>query len=923
MAAQPPQRTHDTGHADHDGHDAGEGHEGRWDHGAHAQPVAQVAEGLRVDVGEGLAAAEVVARRQQFGRNELEAHDRIGVWSILVAQFKGVVIWLLAAAAGVSFALGDLPEGIAIVVVLAINGAIGFFTEWQATRSMEALRRIAAVQARVRRGGETHTIDAVDIVPGDVVVLAAGDVVPADLRLIDVAGLQADESTLTGESAPVTKTVQAAAVDTPLAERTGMAFKGTAVAQGSGEGLAVATGGRTELGRISQLAQHAESEATPLEKRLDQLGQRLVWLTLLLAVATAAAGIAQGREVVEMLETAIALAVAAIPEGLPVVATLTLARGMWRMAKRNALISRLSAVETLGATTVVLTDKTGTLTENRMTVVRWLLAGAEVEVGDEGWQGRGPGDGAAFDAPEDARVQAAVQVGVLCNDAELPTATHQGLGDPMERALLQAGAAVGLDHDLPERVADHPFDSDTMMMATVHRTDDGLLCAVKGAPEQVLASCTRVLGPDGAITPLDGAGRQAWADRAADHAGRGYRLLGLARKELADAEEPPYSELTLLGLVCLVDPVRGDVPAALTACRQAGVRTIMLTGDHASTAAEIALQAGLTEERAEVIEGRTIDAMDLTDLDDATRDRILHTQVFARVSPEAKLELTALHQRAGEVVAMTGDGVNDAPALKKADIGIAMGQRGTEVAREAAHMVLKDDAFPTIVAAMREGRIIYANIRTFVVFLMSCNLSEVLLVGLAVAVGLPTPLLPLQILYLNLITDVFPAFALALGRGEEAVMHRPPRDPAEPVLDRPRWLAIVALGGAITAATLAAFLGALHGLHLGDDQAVTVAFTTLALAQLWNVFNLRDPDSGWVVNDVTRNGHVWGSLVLCSVLIAGAVGLPWLSELLRLPDPGRDGLLLAVGASFLPLVCGQLLVAAGLFSSRPRSRPTG
>ncbi len=882
----------------------------------YAQSVEDINARLDVDTAQGLDQTQVLARLDAHGPNRLRRQKKKGTLSILFHQFNSIIVWLLAAAALLSFVLGDIAEGIAIVVVLLINGAIGFFTELRAARSMEALMQIAEVQTRVRRGGDVRMINAHEIVPGDVVILEAGDVVTADLRLTEVSNLQADESVLTGESVPVTKSTDATGLDASLGDRTSMAFKGTAITLGAGEGVVVATGMDTKIGQISDLAQTAQSDTAPLERRLDKLGHRLVWLTLSLAVLTIVVGILRGHDVAEMVQTGVALAVAAVPEGLPVVATLSLARGMWRMSQRNALITQLSSVETLGATTVILTDKTGTLTENRMSAVRYLLADADVNVESDGDARTFVLQEQTVNPADDDRLGWAIRIGALCNNADLGDGSKEHRsGDPMEIALLSIAQKAGLGRDAlreeSEEVLQHAFDPDAKMMATVHRAATDYLVVVKGAPEAVIGVCQQVLTADG-TRDMDDSARQDWKNRSEEAAGEGLRLLAFAMKYVDSKDAAPYEGLTLVGLVCLLDPVRADVPDAIAASRAAGVRVIMLTGDHANTAETIAREAGLGNGDLTVVEGRELADLDADQISDQDRGRILSADVFARVAPETKLTLVSLYQDAGHIVAMTGDGVNDAPALKKADIGIAMGQRGTQVAKEAAHMVLQDDAFATIIAAMRQGRVIFDNIRKFVVYLMSCNVSEVLVVGIAVGAGLPAPLLPLQILFLNLVTDVFPAFALGLGRGDENIMQKPPRDPAQEIVDRPRWMLIGILGAAITVATLGAFVLALYWLDLESGSAITVAFLTLALAQLWNVFNVRDPDAGMFKNEVTRNVYVWGAIVLCLVLIGLALWVPWLAILLGLPDPGWDGLALAAGASLVPLALGQgWLVVAG------------
>ena len=872
-----------------------------------------VADALGVDPARGLDAAAVADRLQRHGPNMLRRKRPRALWSILRHQIESVIVWLLAAAAALSFLLGDLAEAAAIVVVLAINSAIGFFTELKGTRAMEALLRIAEVQCRVRRDGTQRMIASRDLVPGDLVILEPGDVVSADLRLIAGEALQIDESVLTGESLPVRKTIAPCLDDPTIPAQANMAYKGTAITQGTGEGLVVATGMATELGRISDMVDSAKPEAAPLEKRLDKLGHRLVWLTLGLALLTVGVGLARGYAIAEMIQTGVALAVAAVPEGLPVVATLSLARGMWRMSAHNALITRLSSVETLGATTVILTDKTGTLTENKMTAAAYLFDDGRIDLVAAGQALRFERAGRAVDLADDPRLIWALRVGGLCNTAHLGDgAPGAGAGDPMEQALLrpiaQAGlseAAIGLDLPLEKR---HGFDPDRKMMATTHRAEKGMLTTVKGAPEAVLAVCTHVMAQDGTTRPMTPKLRHAWDAQGAHAAQSGLRLLALAMKRHADAGQAPYGDLTLVGLVCLRDPLRADVPKAIAASRAAGVRVVMLTGDHAKTAEAIAQEAGLGDGALQVIEGSALAGLTAKTCADAQRQEILAADVFARVTPEAKMTLVTLYQQAGHVVAMTGDGVNDAPALKQADIGIAMGLRGTEVAKEAAHMVLRDDAFSTIIFAMRQGRVIFGNIRNFVIYLMSCNISEVLVVGLAVAGGLPAPLLPLQILYLNLVTDIFPAFALGFGRGDAHVMTRPPRDPRAPIIGARQWLLLGVLGGAITLATLGAYGLSLFWLAMDGADAITVAFVTLALAQMWNVFNLRNPEAGLLRNDVTANPHVWAAIALCLILIGAALWVPGLALVLRLEWPGMAGLGLALGASLVPLVLGQIWI---------------
>jgi Ca2+-transporting ATPase len=866
----------------------------------HAATAEVVLRHLGVAPETGLARSEVARRRLAVGPNVLREAGGRTAFSIFVDQLRSIVVTILIAAAALSFFFGEWADGLAIVAVLVFNTGIGFFAEYKAVASMAALRRLGMVRARVLRDGRLGTVPASNLVPGDIVVLSGGDLVPADLRLLDVAELHVDESLLTGESVPVAKHAARLHAATPLAERANMAYRGSAVTKGTARAVVVATGMRTELGRIAELTETAEPETTPLEKRLDRLGGQLVWATLGLAVVISAAGVLAGNSLFEMTRTAVALGVAAVPEGLPIVATVALARGMWRMARRNALINRLSAVEMLGATTVILADKTGTLTENRMTAVRLALATGEVRL--------------PLDAPPSSPLlRLALTVAALCNEAG-PEAGAERHADPMELALVEAAAAAGLTRARllarRPRIGQIGFSRRTMMMATAHAEGRRRRIYVKGAPEAVLDHCTALARGRGSVL-LDEATHAAWHARNHTMTHEGLRVLALATKT-DDGKGPlTYDGLTFVGLIGLVDPPRKDVPAAIAACRAAGVKVVMVTGDQPGTARRIAADIGLAEDGAAVFSARALRPG--VALDAATREHLLKACVLARLTPELKLDLVSLYQGEGEVVAMTGDGVNDAPALKKADIGIAMGLRGSDVARQAADMVLRDDAFSTIIAAMHQGRVIFANIRSFVVYLLSCNLSEIVLIGLAVFAGLPLPLLPLQILYLNLVTDVFPAFALGFGEGGEGVMHRPPRDPAEPVITRHHWLGIAGFGLLIALSVLAAFLIAIEGLGLSGEEAVTVSFIGLALAQVWHVFNMRPADASVIVNEVTANPYVWMAVALCVALVGLALFLPGLADLLRLAPLDAAGWILALAASLAPYVVGQMLARfAGL-----------
>ena len=871
---------------------------------AWSQDVSSVLSAFSVDPAVGLNAEEVASRRNEFGRNQLGAAKQRGLLYIVADQFRSVVILLLCIAGALAVVFSDPVEGIAIFVVIAINASIGFVTELRAIRSMEALSRLGQVETVVIRDGVMKQIPAADLVPGDIVFREAGDIVSADIRLIEAAKLKVDESTLTGESLPVRKSSDTIVASAAVMDQSNMLFRGTAITRGTGKGVVVRTGLGTELGRISTMVSEAEAHHTPLEKRLNLLARRLVWAVMVLAVFIAAAGILSGRETFLAIEVAIALAVAAIPEGLPIVATIALARGMWRMAKKNALIARLSAVETLGATSVILTDKTGTLTENRMTVTAVRVADSDIEFSGTD---HGRPDSAAAVLLDDLLAMAS-----LCSNASIDSSANgesQDIGDPTEIALLHAADSRNIKRQVllqrhPE-LQELAFDPTSKLMATLHTDEDGVLVAVKGAPEMVLPICASVQTSSGAVQ-LSKSDRDTWLARAAELGDRGLRTLAIARKTQASVDDEAYSDLTLLGITGLEDPPRKGVKEAIQRCRNAGITVIMVTGDHAATARNIATAVDIVEPQADPEQffgGATLEPV----FDSAHPERLDNARVFSRVSPEQKLMLIDGYQQHDQVVAMTGDGVNDAPALKKADIGVAMGIRGTPVAKEAAAMVLQDDEFGTIVEAVAQGRAIYENIRKFIVYLLSCNISEVLVVSIATVAGAPLPLLPLQILFLNLVTDVFPALALGVGEGSPELMKRGPRPFSESLLTRSHWVRIVLHGFVIATTVLAAMAIAVGKLGANTEQAITISFCTLTLAQVWHVFNMRDNIRTPFSNEITRNIWVWLAVGLCVLLLLAAVYVPLLSNVLSLSDPGVDGWLLIVGMSVVPIVIAPLV----------------
>jgi Ca2+-transporting ATPase len=899
----------------------------------HALDPAEAARRLGADLERGLDDVEVARRLARFGPNALAETRPRSPWMILIDQFRSLVVGLLVAATVVSLATGEILEAMAILVVIALNALIGFATEWKAARALTALKRQVVAEAHVIRSGAEHVVPAADLVPGDVVVLAAGGRVPADGRIVEARRLQVIEAALTGESAPVAKHVEPLHDPAaPLGDRRCMAYLGTTVADGRGRLLVTATGAATEVGKIGRLIGEAGEPRTPLEIQLARLGRTLIGIVLVLCAVIVAAGLLRGNPPLHMIEVGISLAIAAVPEGLPAVATITLALGMQRMARMRALVRRLPAVETLGATTVICTDKTGTLTQNRMSVQALVLGTRHVEVVSNGSLTYRDGSRVLVPSEDDA-LRRALLVGALCNDARLERKPDgmATLGDPTEGALLIAAERSGLDPDALARdyprVAEIPFDSRRMRMATAHRAPGGgFLICVKGAPAGVLDACATRQMVEG-VARLDDPAREAILDANRDLAARALRVLALAYRDMPCEPDPDDLErdLTCLGLVGLLDPLRPEAHQAVTVCRAAGIRVVMITGDQVLTASEIARQLGLIG--ADRDDTRVVHARDLDGLDDAGRHRLAaHASVFARVSPEHKLRIVEALQAQGQIVAMTGDGVNDAPALKRAEIGVAMGIMGTEVAKETADMIITDDNFATIVRAVEQGRVIYANIRRVIHFLFSCNIAEVLTVFAAILVGWPLPLLPLQILWLNLVTDVFPALALAVEPATPDVMRRPPRDPRAPLLGR-ALIGLVAWQGLVIAGvTLLAYRVGLswYGAEgAGLEHAQTLAFMTLALAQVFHAFDVRSERRSILGPQLFHNAWLWAATAACLLAQTAVVALPPLRRVLHTHPPSPADFVLVTACALAPVAAVELvkLVRRERAAVAPRQPP--
>jgi Ca2+-transporting ATPase len=863
----------------------------------HQREVHELASEHDVDPAQGLASHEVERLLELHGPNELPSVAQRGPLAILVAQFTDFMVLVLLAAAVVSGLIGDLIDTVAILVIVVLNAVIGFMQSWRADRAMAALKVLAAARATVLRSQQTQEVAASNLVPGDIVLLEAGNKVPADLRLIHSAQLQVDESALTGESVTVAKHTAAlsSGADSALGDRLNMAFKGTTATHGRARGLVVATGSNTELGKVAQLLD-PEDRTTPLQRRLAAFGKRLALVVIGICVVIFVAGIWRGEQALLMALTAISLAVAAIPEALPAVVSVLLALGARRMVAVNALVKRLPSVETLGSVTTICSDKTGTLTQNKMHAELVWAQG-------QAWL---PGD-----QPPGPVLLETLRAATLCNDAhrnqprEGTSPASDWQGDPTETALVVAAQAAGIDKAAQEaqspRVKELPFDSERKRMTTLHASAEGVTGYTKGAPESVLLCCESQWTPEGALA-LD---TQAVIDQADALAAQGLRVLALARRDHAALPDPLQADsieqhLQFLGLIALIDPPRAEAAAAVRDCITAGIMPVMITGDHPATARAIARRLGIVADQdAEVLTGQDLSALD----DAALLQRVAQVQVYARVDPAQKIRIVAALQAQGEIVAMTGDGVNDAPALKRADIGVAMGKGGTDVAREAASMILLDDNFASIVKAVREGRRIYDNIRKFVRYTMTSNSGEIWTLFLAPLVFLPIPLLPIHILWINLVTDGLPGLALAAEPAERGIMQRPPRAHTESMFANGMWQHILGVGLLIAGLCLGVQAWALA---TGHAHWQTMVFTVLTLAQMVHVMTIRsEGESLWQLG-LGSNKPLLGAVLLTFVLQMATIYVPALNPIFKTQPLSLIELGICLGAAALVGVVVEL-----------------
>jgi Ca2+-transporting ATPase len=920
----------------------------------HSRSVETLVSQLDTHIHSGLAAGQVRERRAAVGPNELKERPRPGFLPLLLAQFNNFLIILLIVAAAVSLLLGEYVDAAAILAIVVLNAVLGVVQESRAEKALAALRKMAAPNAMVVRDGNQQLVPSRELVPGDIVLLEAGNYVPADLRLVESVNLRIDESALTGESRPVKKDSDVILdKDIPVGDRTNSAFMSSMITYGRGRGLVVATGMHTQIGMIAQMLQAYEEEPTPLQRRLDELGRTLgmaalgicgvIFLygvlrdTSPMTVFTRGLGayLAEHQsEIVDLFMTAVSLAIAAVPEGLPAVVTICLALGMQRMVARHALIRKLAAVETLGSATVICSDKTGTLTQNEMTVTHgW--AGGEFSVESascltEGCFRRG---GEIFQPGKEPDTFLLLRGAALCNDARLEESgesegekTWRMIGDPTEGALMVAAAKAGirredLDREMPRR-GEIPFDSARKRMITIHplpttRKSDsgGWVACMKGAPDVVLDLCDRIR-QNGSEDPLTPERRRAVLEANRKMAQRALRVLAVAyryfpEKPGTENAEAVEKDMVFVGLLGMIDPPRPEVAAAIHLARQAGLRTVMVTGDYPDTARAIGEQIRLLGEGQEVLPGAELDK--LTDAE--TSERADRVAVYARVSPQHKVKIVEALKSRGHVVAMTGDGVNDAPALKRADIGVAMGITGTDVSKETADMVLTDDNYASIVSAIEEGRIIYSNIRKFVYYLISCNIGEILIVLLSMVAGLPLPLRPIQLLWLNLVTDGAPALALGMEKGEPDVMQRPPRPPREPVINREMTVGVVIQSVVMTAAVLGAFLYGLRRFPHDLAGAQTVAFTTLIVSELLRAYTVRSERLSVFRIGLFTNRWMQLAVVSSLLLLLGVIYIPFFDPIFNTAPLGWQD-----WAVLLPFALASS-VAAELHKGFLRRRP--
>lgn len=864
---------------------------------------------------DGLSSSEAKQRLEKYGLNEFQDKKRKTFLQKFIDQFKDFMIIILIAAAIISIAAGERVDAIVILAIVILNAFLSIYQEGQAEKSLESLKQMSAPEAKVIRDGKKTVVPARELVPGDIVILEAGDIIPADLRLFTSSNLKVDESSLTGESVAVEKNSEAILDNNAtLGDRVNMAYMSTIVTYGRGKGVVVGTSHDTEIGKIATMIEEIEDDLTPLQNKLDKLGKKLGILTIIICAIVFALGLIQKREVIDMLLVSVSLAVAAIPEGLPAIVTIVLAIGMGRMVKKNAIVKKLLAVETLGSTTYICSDKTGTLTQNEMTVKKVYSDGKFYDVTGIGYEPEGQilNQGNELTHDELNNLKALLYACILNNDANLleNNNIYTIMGDPTEGALITFAGKAGFLEDEVEaeqpRIDEIPFDSDRKMMSTFHEVDDRIIQYTKGAPDIVLSNC-KYIYMDGEFKEITDEHRVDILKANSTFASDALRVLGFAIKIINKDDfkntDKNEEDLIFVGLTGMIDPPRTEAMQAIEECKRAGIHTVMITGDHRETAFQIAKELGICENHNETISGSELSTI----ADSEYNELVKRIKVYSRVSPEQKVKIVNALRENGEIVAMTGDGVNDALAIKRADIGISMGITGTDVAKNTADMVLTDDNFASIVNAVEEGRIIFANIQKFVAFLLSCNIGEILIVFFAMLLGMEEPLKPIHLLWLNLVTDSLPALALGVEPGEPGIMDEKPRSKDDPIITKKMGVAIVLQSLAITVASLLAFYYATKLYPESITHARTIVFATLITSELLRAFSSRSFDRPiWKIGIKSNMKMVYAILISFSMLIA-VLYIPFLHDIFDTFQLGFKDWEIVLSFAFIPFIIGELV----------------
>lgn len=883
-----------------------------------------VADELAVGLADGLAEEQVEERIKKYGTNELKKKSKETLFQKIIDQLNDFLVIILIIASIISLFIGEVADSIVIIAIVVVNAVLGVMQEGKAEKALEALKKMAAPNAKVLRNSKICTIPARMLVPGDVVLIEAGDIIPADIRITESSNLKIEEASLTGESIPVEKDGDTVfKEDIGLGDRTNMAYMGTIVSYGRGRGIVVATSGGTEIGKIANKIQDIEDEETPLQKKLDELGKWLGLACLGICIIVFILGLFRNGSVLQMFMVSVSLAVAAIPEGLPAVVTIVLALGMKRMVARNAIVRKLLAVETLGCVDVICSDKTGTLTQNEMTVVSIYCGENIVKVTGQGYSPSGEfigdkGEKFNFEVCKDFKLLCLS--GVLCNDSTLEKKESDNtwgvIGDPTEGALITAGAKAGCTKDEANlkypRIAEIPFDSSRKMMTTFHKNlSEGIISFTKGAPDIVIKKCTRI-NIDGQIFDMSDNVKKKIQEANSLFATSALRVLAFAYRKYSDLPEHISSQNTennmiFIGLMGMIDPPRAEARDAIAVCRKAGIKPVMITGDYKDTAVAIARDLKLMNDDS-VLTGQEIEKISDAELS----EKVKTTSVYARVSPDHKVRIVDALKKNGHIVSMTGDGINDAMALKRADIGVAMGITGTDVAKGAADLILTDDNFASIVSAVGEGRVIYSNIRKFVFFLLSCNVGEIFIVFLSMLAGLPVPMTPIQLLWLNLVTDSFPALALGTEKGDPDIMDMKPRDAKESILNRSMVINIIVQSTALVVAVLGAYFLAIlrYPDYLSNPQhlmyARTYAFTTLITCELIRAYSCRSERFTIFKIGVFSNKIVVWASILSFVLLAVVLYVPVLRYIFGTAYLGLSDWGIILAFCFIPFLSGEL-----------------